>query len=219
MRALDAVGTRRGTRAPWRPGRHTRRPRAATGRACSAISAIAGTGSTLVVDVVPTVAHDAEGLLPGREVGLDQAAPAASARMRNAASTGTLRTFFCPMPSAMAPFSTEECDCSEVYSDQAARRRRASATSGSANSRAAAMRVHGCHGCRVVDDAEEILRQPHPLPQPAERHLLEFGTRRASVFQSMPLTFSAAASISPRMPGPDAGVGEVGEESAGGSSA
>ena len=63
-------------------------------------SAIAGTGSTEVVDVVPTVATTAQA--PARS--------SASARIRYAASTGTLRS---SSPAMRQAFSTEECACSE----------------------------------------------------------------------------------------------------------
>ncbi len=63
-------------------------------------SAIAGTGSTEVVEVVPTVATTAHA--PDRS--------SVSTRIRNAASTGSLRT---SSPAMRQAFSTEECACSE----------------------------------------------------------------------------------------------------------
>ena len=64
-------------------------------------------------EVVPTVATTHIGRLPACKSSSIMPG-SASGRMRNSASTGTLRTLFWPMPMAIAPFSIEECDCSEV---------------------------------------------------------------------------------------------------------
>ena len=74
---------------------------------------MAGTGSTLVVEVVPTVAVTQQGRSPAAR-SASIIACSASGRMRNSASTGTLRTLSWPMPTAIAPFSMDECDCSDV---------------------------------------------------------------------------------------------------------
>ena len=73
---------------------------------------MAGTGSMLVVEVVPTVATTQKGRKPAA-MSVSTAEANASGRMRNSGSTGILRTFSCPMPMAMAPFSIEECASSE----------------------------------------------------------------------------------------------------------
>ena len=106
---------------------------------------MAGTVSMLEVDVVPTVATTQNGFFPAaRSVSI--ARSSASGRIRNSASTGIARTFSWPIPNVIAPFSTDECDCADVYkvrlpSDP---RRRAS---GSAISRAAAI------ACMVLVEA------------------------------------------------------------------
>jgi hypothetical protein len=97
---------------------------------------MAAMGSTLLVEVVPAVATTQKGFRPAASSAA-MASARASGRMRNSASTGILRTFFWPMPSAIAPFSMEECDCSEVYKTRPGRAP-FSRASGSAISRAAA---------------------------------------------------------------------------------
>ncbi len=74
----------------------------------SQMSAIAGTGSMLVVDVVPTVATTASGRRPLRRSS-SMARSSESARIRKSASTAILRTASWPRPIAMADLSTEEC--------------------------------------------------------------------------------------------------------------
>ena len=106
---------------------------------------MAGTGSMLVVDVVPTVATTQKGRKPAA-ISACTAAASASGRMRNPSSTGILRTNCCPMPMAMAPFSMEECASSEQYS-VSPRTAPSVRASGSANSRAAAM------ACMLLVDA------------------------------------------------------------------
>ena len=77
------------------------------------MSAMAGTGSTLVVPVVPTVAQTATGRQPAaRSSAIARASAAGS--IRNSASVGILRTPSRPKPRTIAPFSTELCACSDV---------------------------------------------------------------------------------------------------------
>ena len=79
----------------------------------AAMSAIAGTGSTLVVPVVPTVAHTAMGRQPAaRSSPIARASAAGS--IRNSRSVGIFRTPSRPKPRMIAPFSTELCACSDV---------------------------------------------------------------------------------------------------------
>ena len=79
----------------------------------AAMSATAGTGSTLVVDVVPTVAQTATGRQPAaRSSAMARASAAGS--MRNSASVGIFRTASRPKPRMIAALSTEECACSDV---------------------------------------------------------------------------------------------------------
>jgi hypothetical protein len=102
-------------------------------------------GSTLVVEVVPAVATTQNGFLPAA-ISSSTSRESTPARISKRSFTGTWRTRSWPMPSAMAPFSTEECDCSDVYSTrlEGTPRRR---TCGAARSRAAAM------ACMVEMDA------------------------------------------------------------------
>ena len=82
-------------------------------RSVSRTSAIAATGSTLVVDVVPTVATTAIGSAPAaRSAAI--ASPRASGRIRNWSSTGIFRMASMPSPSVITALSTEECDCAEA---------------------------------------------------------------------------------------------------------
>ena len=106
---------------------------------------MAGTGSTLVVEVVPTVATTQKGRLPAARSRW-MASSSASTFIRKCASTGILRTLRRPMPRAMASFSMEECACSEVYSVRYGRPP-FSRASGSASSRAAAI------ACRLLTEA------------------------------------------------------------------
>ncbi len=76
-------------------------------------SATAATGSTLVVDVVPTVATAARGRTPAA-TSAATASSNRSARIRNSASVAILQSPSWPSPSAMQAFSTEECAWSEV---------------------------------------------------------------------------------------------------------
>jgi hypothetical protein len=80
---------------------------------CRQILAISGTGSTLAVEVVPTVAITASGLKPSR-TSRAIISLSAFASMQNAASVGTRCTFSSPRPSAIAAFSAELCACSEA---------------------------------------------------------------------------------------------------------
>ena len=67
----------------------------------------------LLTDVVPTVETTQNGVSPiSRSVVIAVCSSAGS--MRYSASTPILRTLSCPMPSDSAPFSTEECACSEA---------------------------------------------------------------------------------------------------------
>src|SRR5881392_424753 len=72
------------------------------------IFAISGTGSTLAVDVVPTVAITANGLKLFR---ISRAIISRSGlgSMQKFASVATRRTFSSPNPSAIAAFSAERC--------------------------------------------------------------------------------------------------------------
>ena len=74
---------------------------------------MAATGSTLVVDVVPTVATAASGRTPAA-TSAATACSKRSVRMRNAASVGILHSPSWPSPSAMQAFSTEEWAWSDV---------------------------------------------------------------------------------------------------------
>ena len=78
------------------------------------MSAMAGTGSTLVMLVVPTVATTAIGLKPSaRSAAI--AASSSSGRMRNSASAFTRTTFSAPIPRVMAALSMLLCAHSEQY--------------------------------------------------------------------------------------------------------
>src|SRR5207253_1173191 len=78
-------------------------------RRCSAqTAAIVATGSTLVLDVVPTVATTATGRWPAA-MSVSIAARSAVTSMRNALSTGMRRHPSWPKPSTMPAFSTDEC--------------------------------------------------------------------------------------------------------------
>jgi hypothetical protein len=74
---------------------------------------MAGTGSMLVVEVVPTVATTQKGSMPAR-LSSSTRRLSAAASMRNSESAGTLASERWPSPSAMRDFSTEECDCSDA---------------------------------------------------------------------------------------------------------
>ena len=76
------------------------------------MSAISPTGSTLVVDVVPSVATTATGVTPAAR-SRAMASRSAGADMRNSLSLGTRHRPSCPSPSRMTDLSTDECAWSE----------------------------------------------------------------------------------------------------------
>ena len=76
-------------------------------------SAISGTGSNAIDDVVPAVAQQKNGTNPdARSVAM--ASASASGRIENAASVGTKRTWSSASPATRAPFTTDEWACSDV---------------------------------------------------------------------------------------------------------
>ena len=165
------------------------------------VPAIAGTGSMLVVDVVPTVATTQNGRKPAAR-SASTAAASASGRMRNSASVPILRTFRCPMPIAIAPFSIEECASSEQYNVSPCEAPSVRA-SGSANSRAAAM------ACMLLVDAVSNMMPNVPSGSPIHCRSQSSTTCSSSVaagdvFHNMALAFSDADSNSAIMPGPGA---------------
>ena len=81
-------------------------------RSASQMSATARTGSTLVVDVVPTVATTATGHHPADRSSAI-ADRSASGRRRNASSTGVFRSAEWPIPSRIVALSIDEWACSE----------------------------------------------------------------------------------------------------------
>ena len=166
-------------------------------------SAIARTGSMLVVLVVPTVATAAIGRKPAARSRVIASARR-SGRMRKAPSVSMCTTFRWPSPSAIAPLSTDECDCVEQYtriagtSGRPARPR--SRTSSPAASRAAA-------SASIVEmDAVSVIVPNHSPSSPMSCRSQSSATCSSSValglvFHSIPLTLSAAASSSPMTPG------------------
>ncbi len=81
-------------------------------RSASQTSAMAATGSTLVVDVVPTVATTATGRKPAARSSAI-AARSAPGGMRKLASHGMRRSASWPKPARITPLSMEECAWSE----------------------------------------------------------------------------------------------------------
>jgi hypothetical protein len=80
---------------------------------CSAqISAIAGTGSIAVVEVVPTVATTAIGIAPAL-LSLAITAASSFASIRNRSSVEIRFSAFNPNPSVITALSTLECASSE----------------------------------------------------------------------------------------------------------
>ena len=77
------------------------------------MSATAPTGSTLVVEVVPTVATTASGVTP-RARSAAMASRRASGRIRNSSSAGIWDSASWPSPSVMIALSIDECACSEA---------------------------------------------------------------------------------------------------------
>ena len=69
------------------------------------------TGSTLVVDVVPTVATTAIGMIPAARSAA-MAFASSSGRMRNSSSAGIRVSASWPRPSRITALSMEECACS-----------------------------------------------------------------------------------------------------------
>ena len=97
-----------------RPRRRTPRPRAARARSRSQMSAIAGTGSMLVVDVVPTVATTAIGRMPAARSAADAPARADRAASGSDSSDGDPPERVAAQADARSSaLSTDECACSE----------------------------------------------------------------------------------------------------------
>jgi hypothetical protein len=77
------------------------------------IAAISSTESTLVVEVVPTVATTAHGRCPSAR-SLSISASSAAGTIRYSASVATRTTFSSPMPSVIAALSIELCASADV---------------------------------------------------------------------------------------------------------
>ena len=75
--------------------------------------AMGPTGSTLVVEVVPTVATTASGVTP-RARSAAMASRSTSGRIRNSASAGMRASASWPSPRVMIALSIEEWACSEA---------------------------------------------------------------------------------------------------------
>ena len=73
---------------------------------------MAGTGSTLVTAVVPTVATTASGVIPFRRSS-SMAAARASGRIRKRSSVAMRRSPWWPSPKVITALSTDEWACSE----------------------------------------------------------------------------------------------------------
>ena len=125
------------------------------------------TGSTEAVEVVPTVGTTTA----------TSSRSSASGRIRNSSSAGTLRS---SIPSIRAPFSTDECACSEQTTTLRPVTWRAAISAASVEVEA----VSSMWPCQPVGQAEQ-LRDPvadEPLElgrrrrgAPQERHLVERG--------------------------------------------
>src|SRR5262249_59910086 len=106
-----------------------------------------------------------------------------------------------PMPVAIAPFSMDECDCSEVYSV------RLGVLPLTRASGATISRAHTI-ACMLLTDAVSYTIPNQPCCNPI--HCLSQSSVTCSssamagdVFQCSPFVLSAAASISPRTAGVD----------------
>ena len=170
-----------------RTRRRTRRRRAATHRAPRTDRAIAGTGSTLAVDVVPTVATTASGTIPARDVFAHRRVSSAAHvhskrghRLRNANDVLFTESEHRRRPSrsSCAPGRSVDPIDGNVSASRATPRDESFAT---AASRAAASACRRRDGCSVVYDAHEpLIDRPDDLADPPQHDSLELrrGGRR-----------------------------------------
>ena len=178
------------------------------------MSAIAGTGSTLVVEVVPTVATTAIGTMPAARSSAmarcERVGPHAEIGVRRHAAKAVVaeaeqdhrlvdrRVRLVGAVDAVARQlgPARHPRCPHAGDRRLARRRQ---------------RVQARDRRRVVDDAFEGVGQAHQLTQPPERHLLEFGHRRRGPPQHA-LRVERGGQQLRQHARPAARDGEVGEE-------
>ena len=175
----------------------------------AAIAAIAAIGSTEVDEVVPIVATIASGTRPAARSS-PMAVASAAGSSSNRSFTGILRRLARPRPRVMHAFSIDEWASAEAYTRTPPARSGRPARPSAAASRPAASRA-AARAIRVEVEAVSVSRPSKAGGSPSPWRSQSTTTPSSSVpigdvRHSIGFWPSAAVSISPRIPGPDAVV-------------
>ena len=168
------------------------------------MSAISGTGSMLVVEVVPTVATTASGRTPAAR-SASTASASRSERMRRSSSVAILVRPSRPMPSVMQALSTDEWASADAYT-RSGGRSALPAIPRVRMSSPAASRAHARPYIVEVDAVSVISpNQPAGSPSRSSTHAsvrCSSSVAAGEVRHSIAFTLRALAISSPTMPGP-----------------